>query len=441
MKKKPWIWILAAVLVLGILFVPIPTGVYKDGGTRTYSALTYKIVDWNRLTAEDLYEATKVYWFPDNLKSIDALWAEEEPNVVHRFAATILELDSSSALVQPLEGEAECYSSDKIYLSVADLGDIGAQVGSEVTIYYTGGIMESYPAQIHAVKWEMVQVAPVREAPEEWLNKETAEKCGNDFFDSIVITEIHSDCFYAITVLPTPYEIKLNGVLSEDWCVGDEVICTYENTYYDREAQRVEADFLTVAPMVILDQEPSEPVVYYKPVIYLYPEEETEVSVKLHLDGQLTCTYPTYNNGWTVTATPDGALTDEKGQTYNYLYWEGEADTQWDLSEGFCVKGEDTAAFLEAALEKLGLNRREANEFIVYWLPLMEQNPYNIISFQTDLYTEAAPLEISPAPNTMIRVFMAWKASDRFVALPKQALTSPNRNGFTVIEWGGTQVK
>lgn len=441
MKQKPWIVILVAVLVPAILFVPIPTGVYEDGGTRVYSALAYKIVDWNRLAADDFYEATKVYWFPDNLKSIDALWAEEEQTVLHKFAATILELDSSYALVQPVEGEVERNSSDRIALSVTDLGDIGAQVGSKVEIHYTGGIMESSPAQIRAVKWELLQAAPVQDLPEEWLNKETAEKCGNDFFGNIVITEIHSDCFYATTVFPTPYEIKLNGVLSEDWCVGDKVICTYENTYYDRQSQRVEADFLTVESLVIFVQDPSEPVVCYKPVIYLYPEEETEVSVKLHLDGQLTCTYPTYNSGWAVTATPEGTLTDEKGQTYNYLYWEGEADTSWDLSEGFCIRGEDTAAFLEAALEKLGLNRREANEFIVYWLPLMEQNPYNIISFQTDLYTEAAPLEISPTPDTVIRVFMAWKASDGFVELPAQDLTAPDRNGFTVIEWGGTQVK
>ena len=75
-------------------------------------------------------------------------------------------------------------------------------------------------------------------------------------------------------------------------------------------------------------------------------------------------------------------------QTYNYLYWEGETYAQYDLSKGFCVKGEDTAAFLEDALEQLGLTRREANEFIVYWLPLMEHNPYNKISFQTDIYTD-----------------------------------------------------
>ncbi|MBR5273441.1 MAG: hypothetical protein IKU25_08665 [Clostridia bacterium] len=182
-------------------------------------------------------------------------------------------------------------------------------------------------------------------------------------------------------------------------------------------------------------------MVYDKPVIYLYPEKKTDVTVTLDLDGRLTCTYPAYDSGWTVTASPDGTLTDKNGQTYNYLYWEGETSVQYDLSKGFCVKGEDAAQFLETALFELGLNRREANEFIVYWLPLMEQNPYNIISFQSDVYTDSARLEINPEPDTLIRVFMAWQASDDFVDIPAQDLSTPERVGFTVVEWGGTEIK
>ena len=34
-----------------------------------------------------------------------------------------------------------------------------------------------------------------------------------------------------------------------------------------------------------------------KPVIYLYPEKETEVSVNLDFSGKLTSTYPEYNGG------------------------------------------------------------------------------------------------------------------------------------------------
>ena len=178
-----------------------------------------------------------------------------------------------------------------------------------------------------------------------------------------------------------------------------------------------------------------------KPVLYLYPEEETEVSVKLDIDGELTCTYPKYDDGWKVTAKPDGTLLDENGLEYNYLYWEAESDVEFDMSKGFCVKGEDTAAFLEDALKELGLNRKEANEFIIYWLPMMESNPYNIIAFQTDIYTDMAKLNIEPTPDSVIRVFMVWNPSNEYVDIEPQELIAPERKGFCVVEWGGTEVE
>lgn len=178
-----------------------------------------------------------------------------------------------------------------------------------------------------------------------------------------------------------------------------------------------------------------------KPVIYLYPEKETDVTVKLDYDGELTCTYPAYNEGWTVTASPDGTLTDADGQTYNYLFWEGKDNIEYDFSQGFCVAGGDTAAFLEDALSQLGLTRQEANEFMVYWLPRMEENPYNLIAFQTDAYTDAARLTIDPAPDTLLRVFMAWKPLTDPVEISPQELTASERSGFTAVEWGGCQVK
>lgn len=178
-----------------------------------------------------------------------------------------------------------------------------------------------------------------------------------------------------------------------------------------------------------------------KPVIYLYPESKTDVTVKLDYAGELTCTYPEYQDGWKVTASPDGTLTDADGQTYNYLYWEGENSVSYDFSSGYCVAGSDTASFLEDALQQLGLTRQEANEFIVYWLPLMKENPYNLITFQSDVYTQAAQLSVDPAPDTVIRVFMAWKPLKDAVEIPAQDLTAPDRTGFTVVEWGGSQVR
>lgn len=54
--KKKLVIILIIVGILAVLFTPIPTGVCKDGGTRVYSALTYKIVDWNRISSYGIYE-------------------------------------------------------------------------------------------------------------------------------------------------------------------------------------------------------------------------------------------------------------------------------------------------------------------------------------------------------------------------------------------------
>lgn len=157
MKKNTWRIALAVVLILTVLFIPIPKSVSRDGGTREYAALAYKAVDWNRQTTDGVHETTSVYWFPNNFKSIDELWEYEVQSMAHKFVATVIELDTVCALVQPVQGEDELRSSDRIVIAIKDLGDIGAKVGSTVEITYTGGIMESYPAQIHAVKWEIAK--------------------------------------------------------------------------------------------------------------------------------------------------------------------------------------------------------------------------------------------------------------------------------------------
>lgn len=179
-----------------------------------------------------------------------------------------------------------------------------------------------------------------------------------------------------------------------------------------------------------------------KPVLYLYPEQTTDVQVELLYDGELTCTYPVYENGWTVTAEPDGTLTDVRdGREYSYLFWEGTDTIAYDMSKGFVVKGEDTASFLQQKLEYLGLLPEEYNEFIVYWLPQMQDNPYNLITFQTECYTEHAVLHITPEPDSVLRIFMAWKPLAEPVMIGEQELTGFERKGFTAVEWGGARVE
>ena len=203
--------------------------------------------------------------------------------------------------------------------------------------------------------------------------------------------------------------------------------------------------------IIVLTESHVEPASNYRtwyihaPIIYLYDDECREATVKLDLNGELTCTYPTYNDGWTVKTSPDGTLTDANGRKYEYLFWEADLNMEPDTSRGFCVKNSDTAAFLERALAELGLSDTEANTFIMYWLPVMEENPYNLIYFQTDVYENAAKLEVTPTPDTIVRVNMFFQASDEYVEIEEQDLSSMNpslaeREGFVVVEWGGEYI-
>lgn len=180
-----------------------------------------------------------------------------------------------------------------------------------------------------------------------------------------------------------------------------------------------------------------------KPVLYLYPERTTDVKVKLGLNNiRLSCTYPEYNNGWSVTAKPDGTLINKADNSeYSYLYWEFEGNVRYDFSKGFVVKGSDTASFLREVLPKMGLLPREYNEFIVYWLPRMQNNKYNLISFQTKAYTDACKLSITPEPDSLLRVFMAYKPIDKYIEIEPQTFAKFERKGFTAVEWGGTELK
>ncbi len=191
------------------------------------------------------------------------------------------------------------------------------------------------------------------------------------------------------------------------------------------------------------DTEPDiEPAYGEKPVIYLYPETETEVSVKLDFNGILTITDPYYGNGWNVIAEPDGTLTAADGSVYPYLFWEGALGFQLSSDEGFCVSDKDTEKFLYEKLSYLGLSDGEATEFCEYWLPRMKGNAYNVITFHGTDYTDNAVLDIDPLPDTVIRVFMTYAPSDEYIEIAPQALeAAPERSGFTVVEWGGAVIE
>ena len=190
-----------------------------------------------------------------------------------------------------------------------------------------------------------------------------------------------------------------------------------------------------------ITSEQCDPNVSYKPIIYIYPKEDMDLTVKLGNTDDLLYTYPKYNNIWNVRVSKNGNIYDyDTKRNYYGLYWEAKDNYKLNMNEGFVVKGEDSVKFLEEKLEILGLNEYEINEFIIYWIDKLENNKYNFISFRNSEDINM-PLEFSEEPDTLIRVMMDFKELDKPIKVKEQQLTKVERTGFTIVEWGGTYHK
>ncbi|MBI3510583.1 MAG: hypothetical protein HY064_07960 [Bacteroidetes bacterium] len=178
-----------------------------------------------------------------------------------------------------------------------------------------------------------------------------------------------------------------------------------------------------------------------KPVIYLYPEKTENISVKINSPFPLTFSEPFYNDGWKVSASADGKLTNNadagREKNYPYLFYEASDDHDYSFEKGFVVSGDSSRIFLENILPQMGLLPVEYDEFISYWVPMMEKNKLNLITSPNEEHAQLVKLDIDPAPQTSIRVFMLFKSVPERISICPRNFTAVPRKGFTVVEWGG----
>ena len=192
-----------------------------------------------------------------------------------------------------------------------------------------------------------------------------------------------------------------------------------------------------------------------KPVVYVYPEEEQGLTMTIDVKGTLDMVYPAPERqvqteegtraSWTISAAPDGTLTDASGRTYPSLFWDGPVSLT-SPEQGFVVAREDAVPFLEEKLGQLGLSDKEAADFITYWAPRIRANEYTFVSFDASSYAQQVTYSFADeagkqvVPDTFIRVFMTMrKAEASTVVTPQNFASTPTRSGFTVVEWGGTE--
>jgi len=175
-----------------------------------------------------------------------------------------------------------------------------------------------------------------------------------------------------------------------------------------------------------------------KPVIYLYPEKTTSVSVKI--GAEIKISKPGYLSGWKVTANSDGSIIDRDGKSYDSLYWEGIGNGFYPfITQGRVVSSKSIQTELQSDLTALGLNKKESADFMSFWLPRMPKTPYVRLTWLTTKEMNAlAPLSVSPRPETVARIFLDFQGQNDFSTnLTPQKLTGFQRKGFTLVEWGG----
>ncbi|MDD5528316.1 MAG: hypothetical protein PHO56_05120 [Patescibacteria group bacterium] len=178
-----------------------------------------------------------------------------------------------------------------------------------------------------------------------------------------------------------------------------------------------------------------------KPVIYLYPPKTTDVSVQVSPNGGFSSTSPAYGNGWRVLSDPQSNLFNyADGKNYPYLFWEGKALYYQRPAQGFVVARSELDGFLSGILAKLGLLSKEITDFKDFWEPKMKAKPYYFVTFLPQAeFDKLAPLAISPHPDTVIRVFMDYQGLDQPISVVAPRIITPQRKGFTVVEWGGAK--
>ncbi|MFA6436648.1 MAG: hypothetical protein WC242_00830 [Candidatus Paceibacterota bacterium] len=171
-----------------------------------------------------------------------------------------------------------------------------------------------------------------------------------------------------------------------------------------------------------------------KPAVYLYPEQDSIISVKLNINGKLINDFPKYNNGWKVFATKQGLIDNQ----YDYLSYEAKL-RRLDLPPtGWIVEFNDLEGWLDVNLINLGLNQKEKNQFKEYWLKELPQSNYYEIRLLENSYLEKnMNLVVEPKPDTLIRLNFYLKPLKEIIKIKEPAITTPARNGFTVVEWGG----
>ncbi len=211
----------------------------------------------------------------------------------------------------------------------------------------------------------------------------------------------------------------------------------------------------------------TKPTLMTKPAIYLYPEKTQRIEIKLDKSIKYKNVIPKYHKGWVVEAEPNGTIRDLQAKytnckklpynefgfeyskeackinKYPYIYWDGiqTKKTLPEKKEGFIVKNKDIVKFLSAKADEIGFIKAEKKEFVRYWTQKMQEKNwkyYRVNFLQNEEVDNYLPIYVNPQPDNSNRVEIIIKKGQKNTKIQEQKLIPFKRDGFTLIEWGGT---
>ena len=175
-----------------------------------------------------------------------------------------------------------------------------------------------------------------------------------------------------------------------------------------------------------------------KPNIYLYPEKESNISVKFDSPELLLTVIPDYNNEWYAKVSPNGEMIVDN-KKYGYLFYESmTSDYNMQKDEGFIVPIKDREKFFNYIASYYGFNKQETIDFVTFWCSRLESDKEYIMYPQlTKTIDILMPVRITPNPESIFRIWFLFveKTDEIKIEKPKQVLAP--RKGYTMVEWGG----
>lgn len=215
--------------------------------------------------------------------------------------------------------------------------------------------------------------------------------------------------------------------------------------------------FLIVSPLFVVTS---------KPAIYLYPDKEQKVEIKLDKSIKYFNVIPNYHNGWVVMAKPNGIIYDLQPKytdcaklpydkfgfeyskkacevnVYPYIFWDG-IQLLKPLPQkeaGFIVDRKQIENFLSSSADLLKMNSNEKAEFISFWTYKMKEKNYDkfkVYFLQNEEVDKYLPIKVSPKPKSSNRVQIVIDKANDNEQIEEQILVPFSREGFTLVEWGG----